>query len=83
MIKKLLLALAVCASMSMQVNAAGGGAAWDKAPNRINDMAALQRGAQLFANYCLNCHSAAYMRFNRLTDIGLSDKQIKENLKSE
>lgn len=80
MIKKLLLALAVCASMSMQANAAGGGAAWDKAPNRINDMAALQRGAQLFANYCLNCHSAAYMRFNRLTDIGLSDKQIKENL---
>ncbi|MFN6060355.1 MAG: cytochrome c1, partial [Burkholderiales bacterium] len=41
---------------------------WDKAPNKINDLAALQNGAKLFVNYCLNCHAAAYMRFNRLTD---------------
>ncbi|MBL8485063.1 MAG: cytochrome c1, partial [Rhodocyclaceae bacterium] len=30
--------------------------------------------------YCLNCHSASYMRYNRLKDIGLSDEQIKDNL---
>jgi ubiquinol-cytochrome c reductase cytochrome c1 subunit len=40
----------------------------------------LQHGVQLFVNYCLNCHSAAYMRYKRLNDIGLSDEQIKQNL---
>lgn len=40
----------------------------------------LQRGAQTFANYCLNCHSAAYQRWNRLTDLGLTEQQIKANL---
>jgi ubiquinol-cytochrome c reductase cytochrome c1 subunit len=60
--------------------AAGGGIAWDKAPNHSNDLASLQNGAKLFVNYCLNCHSAAYMRYNRLKDIGLTDQQIKDNL---
>ncbi len=80
MLKKILLAAALCASLVGVANAASGGIAWDKAPNRTNDMAALQRGAQLFTNYCLSCHSAAFMRYNRMTDIGLTDKQIKDNL---
>jgi ubiquinol-cytochrome c reductase cytochrome c1 subunit len=42
--------------------------------------ASLQRGARDFANYCLNCHSAQYMRYNRLTDLGLSEDQIEHNL---
>ena len=46
----------------------------------MTDLAALQNGAKLFVNYCLNCHSAAYMRYNRLHDIGLTEEQIKENL---
>jgi len=45
-----------------------------------NDLTALQNGARTFANYCLNCHSATLMRWNRLHDIGLDDKQIKDNL---
>ncbi|MDE2593669.1 MAG: cytochrome c1 [Burkholderiales bacterium] len=53
----------------------------DKFPKeRITDIAALQNGAKLFVNYCLNCHAAAFMRFNRLKDIGLTDQQIKDNL---
>ena len=52
----------------------------DRAPDRANDMAALQNGAKVFVNYCLNCHSASYMRYNRLRDIGLSDAQVKDNL---
>jgi ubiquinol-cytochrome c reductase cytochrome c1 subunit len=52
----------------------------DRAPDKSNDMAALQNGAKMFVNYCLNCHSASYMRYNRLKDIGLSDAQIKDNL---
>ncbi|TAK97259.1 MAG: cytochrome c1 [Aquabacterium sp.] len=53
----------------------------DKFPKeRVTDLAALQNGAKLFVNYCLNCHAAAFMRFNRLKDIGLTDQQIKDNL---
>ena len=61
-------------------HASEGGITWDKAPNRTNDLPALQNGAKLFVNYCLNCHSAAFMRFNRLQDIGLSEAQVKDNL---
>ena len=52
----------------------------DKAPINVNDDASLQRGARVFINYCLTCHSANYMRYNRMTDIGLTEKQIKDNL---
>jgi ubiquinol-cytochrome c reductase cytochrome c1 subunit len=53
----------------------------DKWPaERANDLEALQSGAHTFVNYCLNCHSATLMRWNRLHDIGLDDKQIKANL---
>lgn len=52
----------------------------DKAPINLNNQESLQRGARLFVNYCLNCHSANYMRYNRLVDIGLSEEQIKSNL---
>lgn len=51
-----------------------------KAPVDFSDKASLQRGAKYFVNYCLNCHSANYMRYNRLQDIGLTEKQIKDNL---
>lgn len=52
----------------------------DKAPIDLNDHASIQRGARTFVNYCLNCHSANYMRYNRLLKIGLSEQQIKDNL---
>lgn len=57
-----------------------GGYPLDTAPNKVKDLAALQHGAKLFVNYCLNCHGAASMRYNRLMDIGLTEEQIKENL---
>jgi ubiquinol-cytochrome c reductase cytochrome c1 subunit len=50
------------------------------APIDASDHASLQRGAKIFINNCLNCHSANYMRYNRLQDIGLTEKQIKDNL---
>ena len=52
----------------------------DKAPASLSDKASLQRGAQLFLENCLACHSAAYMRYNRLMDIGMSESKIKEML---
>lgn len=53
--------------------------ALDKAPINTHDYESLQRGAKLFTNYCLNCHSASYMRYNRLQDLGLTEQQIKDN----
>jgi len=52
----------------------------EKVPINLSDQPSLQKGARTFINYCLNCHSAKYMRYNKLLDIGLSKKDIKENL---
>lgn len=78
--KRIITAFSLVIALIGGAHAAGGGFPLDKAPNRINDMAALQNGAKLFTNYCLSCHSAAFMRYNRLRDIGLTEQQIKENL---
>jgi len=78
--KKLLLALLVSFGC-VSAGAAGGGYPLDKFPvEKMSDIAALQNGAKVFVNYCLNCHSAAYMRYNRMQDIGLTEAQIKSNL---
>lgn len=78
--KKLILTLIAALGIVTGAHAAEGGIAWDKAPNRTNDLASLQNGAKLFVNYCLGCHSAAFMRYNRLQDIGITEQQIKDNL---
>jgi ubiquinol-cytochrome c reductase cytochrome c1 subunit len=52
----------------------------EPAPINRLDNESLQRGARTFVNYCLNCHSAKFMRYNRLTDLGLTETQIKDNL---
>lgn len=76
-----ILATALACAMSAPVMAAGSGVHLDKFPaGKMNDMPALQDGARTFVNYCLNCHGASMMRFNRLKDIGLTDQQITESL---
>jgi ubiquinol-cytochrome c reductase cytochrome c1 subunit len=75
--KKLLFALLFAPLVAF---AAGPVLHLDPAPDKANDMAALQNGAKVFVNYCLNCHSASYMRYNRLKDIGLNDDQVRDNL---
>lgn len=79
--KKIILCWLASLMLATGAQAAGGGVAWDKFPqDRVNDVAALQNGARLFVNYCLNCHAAAFMRYNRMRDIGLTEDQIKKNL---
>ena len=79
--KKIILWLMASLMLAGGAHAAGGGIPWDKFPKeRVTDLAALQNGAKLFVNYCLNCHSAAFMRYNRMRDIGLTEEQIKKNL---
>lgn len=80
MIKKILGALALTLTFGAVSVQAEGGHPIDSAPNRITDLAALQNGAKLFVNYCLNCHSANSMRYNKLTDLGITEEEIKKNL---
>jgi ubiquinol-cytochrome c reductase cytochrome c1 subunit len=60
--------------------AESGGLRLEPAPIHRLDNESLQRGARDFVNYCLSCHSAQYMRYNRLADLGLTEQQIKDNL---
>lgn len=80
--KKLLGAFALMMSVvaAPSVQAAEAGVPLEKAPARINDLAALQNGAKVFVNYCLNCHSANSVRYSDLREIGLTDAQIQSNL---
>lgn len=51
------------------------------AHTNLTDAASLQRGAKLFVNYCLSCHSARYMRYSRVAaDLGLTQEQVEKNL---
>lgn len=76
-LRSLLISLILALPLSLQ---AAESVQLDQAPINPRNNASLQRGAKVFINYCLNCHSAAYMRYNRLTEIGLSEEQIKANL---
>ena len=62
------------------VASGGAGLRLEPAPVHRLDVESLQRGARNFVNYCLNCHSAKFMRYERLTDIGLTADQIRDNL---
>lgn len=75
--KKLISLLALVMPLLAQANE---GVHLDKAPINPANQASLQRGAKMFVNYCLNCHSALSMRYNRLKDIGLTEDEIKGNL---
>jgi ubiquinol-cytochrome c reductase cytochrome c1 subunit len=47
----------------------------------VRDQASLQRGARLYMNYCLGCHSLQYVRYNTLAEgLGLTEEQVAENL---
>src|SRR3989304_629281 len=83
---KKLLILLVMVGLPAGAFAAGGHkscgtAEGDAVDIDLGDKASLQRGARIFVNYCLSCHSAAYMRYNRMgADLGISEELVKENL---
>jgi ubiquinol-cytochrome c reductase cytochrome c1 subunit len=61
--------------------AAGGGAALDHMEPDHSNKASLQRGAALFTNYCMACHSLQYARYKRVAeDLGIPDEIYEENL---
>ncbi len=77
--RRLIAALALALSAGSAFGA-GAPLQLDRWPDRSKDVAALQNGARLFANYCLGCHSANLMRWNRLNDIGIDDRLIRDFL---
>jgi ubiquinol-cytochrome c reductase cytochrome c1 subunit len=82
--KKKLLAifcLVACAVSPVMVSASGGGVHLDKAEIDLGNQEVLQRGAKLFVNYCMGCHSIKYMSYSRMgEDIGLTEEQVMDNL---
>lgn len=66
---------------SMPVLAAGGEVVLQQSGANISDQSSLQRGAQLYFNYCSSCHSLQYMRYSRLAaDLGLTEEQTMKYL---
>jgi ubiquinol-cytochrome c reductase cytochrome c1 subunit len=76
----LLLAALFVAASNAALASGGPDIRMEPAPINRLDLASQQRGARTFVNYCLNCHTAKYMRYNRLTDLGLTEAQIRDNL---
>ena len=76
----LLVAAAALLVAAGPARASGPDLRMERAPAHRLDEASLQRGARNFVNYCLSCHSARFMRYNRLTDLGLTEEQIRDNL---
>src|SRR5258706_2850114 len=64
----------------LAVWAAEGGYRLDKSPHDARDLVSLQVGARTFVNYCQGCHGMQFMRLNRLTELGLTEAQIHDNL---
>lgn len=84
MTKTLTARIAIFASgllLSFSALAAGGGGDLQQAGNSLRDQASLQRGAQLYMNYCSSCHSLKFMRYSRMAeDLGLTEEEVMENL---
>ena len=52
----------------------------ERSPHDLRDLVSLQSGARTYVNYCLGCHSMQYMRYKDLTEIGVSEAQIRDHL---
>jgi ubiquinol-cytochrome c reductase cytochrome c1 subunit len=77
--KKLWMLVLLMAVPAMAI-ASGASFHLDRAPGDLSDQASLQRGAKVFTDNCLACHSASYMRYNRLMDIGMAEEDIRKML---
>jgi len=79
--KKMLLVLLVTMAPAWALAAGGYAIQLDEANIDPTNKQSLQRGARLFVNYCLSCHSAALMRYERMgKDLGIDEKLVSQNL---
>jgi len=71
--------IAAACVFSGPVLAAGGGVALETPLIDTSNQKSLQRGAQVFVNHCMACHTADYHRYSRMaSDLGLSDDAVLE-----
>ena len=78
--KKIVIALVILCMIPFSVLAGESGMPLDKAPVDTTDNASVKRGAESFVSYCLTCHGASYMRYNRHRDIGYTNEEILNKL---
>ena len=82
--KKLILTLGalLIALVGSPAMAAGGKQVdLDYVEMNLRDKVSLQNGAGLFVNYCMSCHSAKYMRYNRMAkDLEIPEDVVKANM---
>ena len=79
--KKYLVIVLLALAPASVLAAGGHGVILDKANIDPTNTQSLQRGARLFVNYCLSCHAASLMRYERMgTDLGIDEKLVSENL---
>jgi ubiquinol-cytochrome c reductase cytochrome c1 subunit len=80
-LRRALAALALLPLVSLSVHAEGPEMTQQHPPIDRRDIASLQRGARLFLNYCVGCHGAQHMRYNRMrADLGLTEPEVVDNL---
>lgn len=78
---KKLFSILLLAALPAAGFASSEGVTLDRVKVDLSNRDSLQRGARIFVNYCLSCHSASYMRYHRMgQDLGISDELVKENL---
>ncbi|KAG0759589.1 hypothetical protein G6F22_019341 [Rhizopus arrhizus] len=84
MTERWMVRLALAATLmlgSFLASAAEGGTKLLQAGNDLGDRASLQRGAQLYMNYCSGCHALKYLRYSRMAqDLGLTEEEVMNNL---
>jgi len=78
--KKLIAVISLALLPFAVMASSGGGPELHKANIDLNNHAAIQRGAKMFVNYCMGCHSAKYVRYKLFTEVGLTEDDIKNNL---
>lgn len=71
--------MAITVTLNPVVVMASGHAHLDKAPIDISDKESLRRGAKAFADYCFSCHSAYFMRYNRIAkDLEMDEQDVRD-----
>lgn len=76
-----MLAVLVLGLAASSAALAAGGGNLQQSGADLSDRASLQRGAQLYMNYCAGCHSLKYVRYSRMAeDLGLSEEEVMQNL---
>ncbi|MEE8379168.1 MAG: cytochrome c1 [Gammaproteobacteria bacterium] len=80
-VSRLVILIALTMLTSGWAFASSGGTGLDKANIKLEDTESVKRGATLFVQYCLNCHSASLMRYSRIAaDMGMTDEEITRQL---